>query len=146
MRKKSIAVLSLLSLCVGLSTTAFAGSETEGPYLAEAVKTDKALKAEFERIIQPISQSAPWLANYGTASPASVETISNVSYDVFFGCKPHSCPEEQYVVIYDKAAKKITSGAFIQNSVDQAGIEKSLITWLGNTDPNQAQIIGKYLH
>src|SRR5690606_6869917 len=104
-----------------------------GEHMYEAAKTDKALTAEFKRIMDPLSSKATWVESFGTTAPSTIETVDNKIYQVFWGCKPHDCTTESYVVMYNQETKKITAGAFLKNNYDGPNLTESRITWLGNT-------------
>lgn len=115
-------------------------------YLYEAVKTDKVLAAEFAAITKPLSMHFPWVAKYGTATPAEIIQVAGQDYAVYQGCKPHNCPAESYVLIYSPSAKKMLAGAFIQNKYSQSTfLDESKISWLGTRATEFAPVLSKYL-
>ncbi len=123
-----------------------AKAEPVGQHMYEAVKTDPALAAEFARIMKPISATASWVDSFGTTAPSTLETVDEQAYSVYWGCKPHDCIAESYVVMYNLRTKEIAAGAFVQNNYDGPNLTMSNITWLGKTDFDLARALGKYLY
>lgn len=147
--KKSKQLLTALMLSLGVGTVAAAGADeptrSNSPYLFEAVQKDAALKAAFAQAIEPELSTSPWLSEYGVASPAVSQTIDNVQYQIYSGCKPHDCPSESYAVMYDPQSQRIVAGAVVRNHFDQNQLGQSTVQWLGQTDWDQARALSHYL-
>lgn len=118
----------------------------ESVYLPEAVNTDAALKADFARITAPIAKEATWITQYGTTTPAEQIELNGTTYQVFSGCKPHNCPAESYVVMYDPSKKQITAGAFVKTDYTSGDTAShTAIQWLGNTDLDHVRALATHL-
>lgn len=137
--------LFIAALCLAAGSP-FAHAADDAPHLYDAAKADAALSAEFQRVTAPIVQQAPWVRTFGTTAPAATESLDDRSYDVFWGCKPHDCISESYVVMYDRQAKRITAGAFVRNTFSGPKLTSSGITWLGQAEVDEARLLGKYLY
>ena len=134
--------LAALALAVSMGSS----YAQESVYLPEAVTTDAALKAEFARITNSIAKDAPWVKEYGTTTPAQEAELDGKRYQVFSGCKPHNCPAESYVVLYNPDKKQISAGAFVTTDYSSSDIaSNTTIQWLGNTDLDHIRILAKYL-
>lgn len=136
---------ALLTLPLVIFTLSANAGQT-GKHMYEAAKADPALSAEFKRIMKPFISTSSWVESYGTTSPSTIETVDGKTYEVYWGCKPHDCITESYVVLYSQQTRKITAGAFLQNSYDGPNLTKSAITWLEKTDFDSARVLGKYLY
>ncbi|NYT85811.1 Ivy family c-type lysozyme inhibitor [Pollutimonas harenae] len=139
------ASIALLALPLTIFSQIGSAEQTD-KHLYAAAKADPALSAEFERVMMPFSSNSPWVKSFGTTAPATTETVDGQTYDVYWGCKPHDCITESYVVMYKQSTKKITAGAFLQNSYDGPNLTKSRITWMEKTDTDSARALGKYLY
>jgi len=115
-------------------------------HLYEATQADPALKASFAKIVEPVVKESPWVSDYGTTAPPVDESIDDIAYQIYWGCKPKDCISESYTVAYDPAKKEVVAGAFVRSSFDGPHVQKSEITWLGQTDWDLAKLIGKYLY
>lgn len=121
-------------------------SEPAGKHISEAAEADSALAAEFKRIMTPVSSSSSWVESFGTTAPATLETVDGKAYSVYWGCKPHDCITESYVILYSQDTKTISAGAFTRNDYDGPQLIKSDITWLGQADLDSARALGKHLY
>lgn len=130
-----------------LGMTAANAQQTEPTenYLFEAVKKDKALAKGFNELTEPLNKTFPWVASFGVATPAATEKVDDKEYVVYQGCKPHNCPSEAYVVVYNPADKKMVAGAFVKNNYQNNNLVESKVEWLGNSSLDFAAVIGKYL-
>lgn len=137
--------LFALALCLAAGSS-LANAEQAGVHLYEASKADPALSAEFQRIIKPVATESPWALSFGTTSPSTTESVDGKAYEVFWGCKPHDCISESYVVMYDRSERRIIAGAFVRNVYDGPALNESRITWLGKTEFDSARALGKYLY
>ena len=114
-------------------------------YLYQEVAQDAALAQQFTEITKPLSTHFSWVAQYGTASPAENLKVDGKNYTVYQGCKPHDCPAESYVVLYDATHKKMVAGAFVQNKYEQGALLESKVSWLGPQAANFAPALSQYL-
>lgn len=121
-------------------------AEPAGKHISEAAAADSALAAEFKRIMAPVSSSSAWVEFFGTTAPATLETVDGKAYSVYWGCKPHDCITESYVILYSQENRTISAGAFVRNDYDGPQLMKSDITWLGQADLDSARALGKYLY
>lgn len=137
--------LSLFALPFALMIQT-AKAEQAAQHLYEATKTDPVLAVEFNRVMEPFFSNSPWTKSFGTTAAAAPETVDGQSYDVYWGCKPHDCVTESYVLMYHRASKKITAGAFLINDYNGPNLSKSRITWLEKTEFESARVLGKYLY
>lgn len=150
--KAQAMMAAVFAVSAVLGTTAASAQEGQStdssqPYLFEAAQTNLNLASSFKKIIAPVAEQAPWLLSYGTGSPAEAEKIDNTDYLVFWGCKPHSCTSESYVVLYEPKSKEVVAGAFVHNNfADNTNLKNSEITWLGQPDWDQARLLGRYLY
>ena len=144
--RKLISLFSLSVACL-FSMSALNAQQvnlTEN-YLFDAVEKDEALAKGFKDLTEPLNKSYPWVASFGVATPAVVESIDNKEYVLYQGCKPHSCPAEAYVVMYSPEDKEMVAGAFVKSIYQDGVLKESQIEWLGNGTFDSAAIIGKYL-
>lgn len=137
-----VSVLAL-PLAMGVQIT---NAEPVGVYLYESVTTDPSLAKEFQRIMAPVISDAPWVKTYGTMLPRTVEIIDDTTYQVYAGCKPHNCPAENYVVMYDPNTSQVSAAAFVSNQYDGSVLTDSRITWLGAPQYDLARSMVKYLY
>lgn len=114
-------------------------------YLAQEVAKDPVLAQQFAQITRPLNTHFPWVASYGTASPAEYIKVDGRNYTVYQACKPHNCPAESYVVLYDAHDKKMVAGAFVQSKYHQGVLVDSKVSWLGSQSANFAPALSKYL-
>lgn len=114
-------------------------------YLYQEVAKDPILAQQFAEITQPLNTHFAWVANYGTASPAESIKVDGKNYTVYHACKPHNCPAESYVVLYDTHNKKMVAGAFVQNKHEQGVLLDSKVSWLGTQAADFASALSKYL-
>ena len=121
-------------------------AEQTGQHMGEAAQADPELSAEFQRVMRSMLASALWVESYGTTSPSTAETMDGRAYEVYWGCKPHDCVSESYVVMYSPADKTIVAGAFVRNRYEGPDLAESRITWLGKTEFDAARVLGKYLY
>lgn len=138
-----------LSSLLAMSSAIFiqaANAEPAGKHLYEAAKADPTLAAEFDRAMKPFFSSSAWVESFGTTAPPTTEKVNGQSYDVYWGCKPHDCVSESYVVMYNPEAKQITAGAFLRTEFDGPNLTASNITWVEKTDFDAARVLGKYLY
>ena len=85
------------------------------------------------------------MAQFGTASPSQDVTVNGKTYTVYQGCKPHNCPAESYVVLYDAPNKKMLAGAFVQNKYEQGVLMDSKVSWLGTQSTDFAPTLSSFL-
>lgn len=148
--RKLTSLLSLVGAAtlVALSPAQAQPAETfpigEG-YLFQEVAKDPVLAQQFAEITKPLNTHFSWVAKYGTASPAENIKVNGKSYTVYQACKPHNCPAESYVVLYDAHNKKMVAGAFVQSKYEQGVLLDSKISWLGAQSADFAPALSKYL-
>jgi|SRR5690625_3513291 len=118
----------------------------EPKHLYEAAQANPALKTAFATLMETIVKDAPWVSNYGTTAPPVQGTIDDVTYQIYWGCKPKDCIRESYTVAYNPKTKEIVAGAFVRNQFDGPIVQHSKITWLGKTDWDLAKLLGPYLY
>jgi len=140
-----VAAPLLLSSTLAIADTV-SGTDGEALYLYEAAQSDLNLVSSYKQLIAPVLDKADWLRGYGTASPAQVENLDGTEYWVFAGCKPHDCPSQSYVVMYDPTQKKMVAGALVTNTYEEQDIQSSQIEWLGETNLDYTRVLGKYLY
>lgn len=148
MRKLS-SLLSVGALAfIALSSVQAQQAETfpigEG-YLFQEVAKDPVLAQQFAEITKPLNTHFSWVAKYGTASPAENIKVNGKTYTVYQACKPHDCPAESYVVLYDAHNKKMVAGAFVQSKYEQGVLLDSKVSWLGTQAADFAPVLSKYL-
>lgn len=149
--RKLTSLLSLSAVALlALSTVQAQPAQTfpigEG-YLFQEVAKDPALAQQFAQITEPLNTHFPWVAKYGTATPAESIKVDGKEHTVYQGCKPHNCPAESYVVVYSPTDKKMVAGAFVQNKYDAPNLlVESKISWLGQNAADFAPAISHYLY
>lgn len=83
------------------------------------------------------AQSLPeWVSKGGTAVPAKEVDVDGKSRLLVQACKPHDCPAEKIVLLYDKSGQTM-QGVFVHDSAPSpdAGISnQAQFTWLGKPD------------
>lgn len=114
-------------------------------YLFQEVAKDPALAQQFAEITAPLTTHFSWVAKFGTASPAQEVKVDGKTYTVYQGCKPHNCPAESYVVLYDTSSKKMLAGAFVQNQYEQGMLMDSKVSWLGAQSTDFAPTLSSFL-
>lgn len=114
--------------------------------LPQLVENEPALAEDYKRVMSPLAESSSWVLQFGTTAPAAVEAIDGKEYYAFWGCKPHECTTESYVLLVDQDTHKISAGAFLHNEYDGQTLTSSEITWLGETSFDLARAMGKYLY
>ena len=136
----------LAPLTLALFVSNSYASDIKPELLADAVTHNATLKAEFQRITETVLEQAPWIRDYGTATPAEPITIDATTYLVYRACKPHDCPSQGYAVLFDTNKQTMVAGAFIENSYrDQLNLDTSTVHWLGNTQLEHARALADYL-
>lgn len=136
----------LAPLTLALFVSNSYASDIKPELLADAVTHNATLKAEFQRITETVLEQAPWIRDYGTATPAEPITIDATTYLVYRACKPHDCPSQGYAVLFDTTKQTMVAGAFIENSYrDQLNLATSTVHWLGNTQLEHARALADYL-
>lgn len=118
--------LLVVGLTLSLGTVAMAADDT---YPIDLAKKEPAVGEAFNKLTAPVSKDADWLKDYGTSQP--VHNLKGDAY-VLKGCKPHACPDEQYVAVISEDGKKAI-GAWIKNE-EQNGRGEAKVTkiiWLG---------------
>lgn len=136
----------LAPLTLALFVSNSYASDIKPELLADAVTHNATLKAEFQRITETVLEQAPWIRDYGTATPAEPITIDATTYLVYRACKPHDCPSQGYAVLFDTNKQTMVAGAFIENSYrDQLNLGTSTVHWLGDTQLEHARALADYL-
>lgn len=116
----------------------------QGTHLFEAAQSDQVLAQAFAQTMEAIARTSPWVRQYGTTSPASIETIDGRSYVVFQGCKPHDCVSESYAALYDPQRGKMRA-VFVQSDYAGPSLTQSRLSWLGKPEFEHAKVLGRYL-
>lgn len=79
-----------------------------------------------------------WVSKGGTATPAQTVEVNGKALLEAQACKPHDCPSERILVLYDQDAGAM-QGVFVRDSASDAdaGVsDQARMTWLG--EPDQA--------
>lgn len=77
-----------------------------------------------------------WVSDGGTATPARMVTVDGKSQLFAEACKPHDCPSEKIVLLYDKASH-VMQGVFVSDpapSADAGLGDQAQFVWLGKPD------------
>ncbi|HET7299932.1 MAG TPA: Ivy family c-type lysozyme inhibitor [Oleiagrimonas sp.] len=77
-----------------------------------------------------------WVNEGGTAVPAKEVSVGGQSRLLAQACKPHDCPSEKIVLLYDKSGHAM-QGVFVRDPAPSpdAGISgQAQYTWLGSPD------------
>ncbi|HEX7340019.1 MAG TPA: Ivy family c-type lysozyme inhibitor [Rhodanobacteraceae bacterium] len=77
-----------------------------------------------------------WVRQGGTATPAQKVTVDGRQQLLAQACKPHDCPSEQIVLLYDKAGNAM-QGVFVRDpspTADARVSSEAQFTWLGQPD------------
>lgn len=77
-----------------------------------------------------------WVRQGGTATPTETVDVDGKSLLAAQACKPHDCPSEQILVLYDQDADTM-QGVFVRDSAPgaDAGVsDQADMTWLGKPD------------
>ena len=140
---------ALVSVCFA-SSIAFASPTPSTPkaasYLAQEAETNPALAKSFATLTAPIANKAEWVKSYGTATPSVAVELDGQPYLLFSGCKPHDCPAETYVVLYDMKSKQMVAGAYVVNTFKDGSAVSSTIEWLGSPNFDQTTLLGQTLY
>lgn len=96
------------------------------------------------------SQLPEWTAQGGTATP--VQQVSVEGEDVWLAsaCKPHDCPDERILVLYDEHTHAMT-GVFARRrpgtpDADSNDAANDELTWLGAPDDATKQFLQRRLY
>lgn len=138
MLKKTVFTI-LLSSITASSISIGHATNTEkvvfaGEYLSNISEQHKDIATEFSQLTKGILQQAPWVANYGTASPGIAVQVNEKDYVAFSACEPKNCPNSAYVVLLDPSTKTLTQGALRIESDEKTAPHQSTVVWLGQYD------------
>ncbi|MGE4335908.1 MAG: Ivy family c-type lysozyme inhibitor [Pigmentiphaga sp.] len=115
-------------------------------HMGEAARALPGLASSFQALMAPLTDTAPWLKNYGTTMPSSTTTLDGKDYVVFQACKPHDCISQGYAVLVDPDNNTVVGGAFVDSTFDGPRITESKITWFGQVEWDQAVLLGQHLY
>ncbi len=77
-----------------------------------------------------------WVQQGGTATPAETVQVNGKPLLAAQACKPHDCPSEQILVLYDQDGGSM-QGVFVRNPAagpDAGADDQAEMTWLGDPD------------
>ncbi len=118
----------------GMSVVDGQDGETDRTYLHDLLQ-----KPAFAKAMQDMDGAdklPDWVADGGTATPAEMVEVGGKSLLAAQACKPHECPSEQVLVLYDQDAGTM-QGVFVHDpspGVDAGVSDQADMTWLGKPD------------
>lgn len=96
------------------------------------------------------SQLPGWTAQGGTATPVQRVNVEGEDVWLASACKPHDCPDERILVLYDEHSHAMT-GVFARRKpnapdVDSNDAANDELTWLGAPDDATKQFLQRRLY
>lgn len=133
------------------SSAAEASSSAEpvakGPYLFDLLQ-----QPDYAAAFQSMAGAKDlpdWTRQGGTSTPAQQVTVDGRTLQVAAGCKPHDCPSERIVLLYDGKAHRMW-GVFARRQgeapVDVSDRSNDQLTWLGEPDDSLKDALKKKLY
>lgn len=110
------------------------GSQPDHQYLHD-LQQQSAFSSAFAAM-DGVDKLPEWVRKGGTATPVKTVQVDGQSRLLAQACKPHSCPSEQVVLLYDKAGQSM-QGVFVHDSapgMDHGISDQAELTWLGQPD------------
>jgi hypothetical protein len=120
----------------------------KGPYLFDLLQRPDYSKA-FEGMAGA-EQLPDWARLGGTSTPVQKVTIEGRAMLVANGCKPHDCPTERIVLLFDEKSHTLW-GLFARRPagkvpVDMSDSTNDELTWLGEPDEAMQALLKKKLY
>jgi len=132
------------------STAPLPGIGTTGPQYFH----DLLQRPDFARafaVLSGIDQLPPWTRQGGTSTPAEQVALNGRQPWLVSGCKPHDCPSERLLVLYDEGTHAMT-GVFARRKADvSADIDSNdpandELIWLGAPDDAAKALLQQKLY
>ncbi|WNL47762.1 Ivy family c-type lysozyme inhibitor [Dyella sp. BiH032] len=133
------------------SSAAEASSSAEpiakGPYLFDLLQ-----RPDFAAAFQALAgakELPEWTRQGGTSTPAQNVTVGSKTLQAASGCKPHDCPSERIVLLYDEKTHDMW-GVFARRQgeapADVSDTSNDQLTWLGEPDEQLKDALRKRLY
>lgn len=132
-------------------STAEASSASEpiakGPYLFDLLQQPD-FAAAFQAM-EGTKDLPEWTRQGGTSTPAQQVTVDGKTLQAASGCKPHDCPSERIVLLYDEKTHGMW-GVFARRQgeapADVSDGSNDQLTWLGRPDDALKDALKKKLY
>jgi len=118
-----------------------------GPYLFDLLQ-----RSDFAAAFQALSgarELPDWTHQGGTSTPAQKVTLDGKTLLTASGCKPHDCPSERIVLLYDEQSHAMW-GVFARRQgeapVDVSDGSNDQLSWLGAPDDKVKDELKKKLY
>lgn len=119
----------------------------KGPYLFDLLQ-----QPDFAAAFQALAGAKDlpeWTRQGGTSTPAQHLTVDGKDLQAASGCKPHDCPSERIVVLYDEKTHAMW-GVFARRQgeapADVSDSSNDQLTWLGEPDDKLKDALKKKLY
>jgi len=129
------------------SSAAAAASVAAGPYLFDLLQ-----QSDFAAAFHALSgtkELPEWTHQGGTSTPAQKVTVDGKSLLEAAGCKPHDCPTERIVLLYDEKTHSMW-GVFARRQgeapTDVSDDSNDQLNWLGEPDDKLKDALKKKLY
>lgn len=123
------------------------GLADKGPYLFDLLQ-----QPDFAAAFQSMSgakELPEWTRQGGTSTPAQKVTVDGKTLQEASGCKPHDCPSERIVLLYDEKTHGMW-GVFARRQgeapADVSDSSNDQLTWLGEPDDPLKDALKKKLY
>ncbi|MFC4764970.1 Ivy family c-type lysozyme inhibitor [Dyella koreensis] len=124
-----------------------ADTAAKGPYLFDLLQRPD-FSAAFAKL-SGASDLPDWTRQGGTSAPAQHVVVSGKSMLVASGCKPHDCPGERIVLLYDEKTHDLW-GVFAKRTgeapVDVGDTRNDQLSWLGGPDEGVKVLLKRKLY
>lgn len=118
-----------------------------GPYLFDLLQQGD-FAAAFHAL-KGARELPEWTLQGGTSTPAQKVTLDGKSLLAVAGCKPHDCPSERIVLLYDEKTHAM-SGVFARRQgeapADVSDGSNDQLSWLGEPDDAAKDALKKKLY
>lgn len=119
----------------------------KGPYLFDLLQRPD-FSAAFAKL-SGASDLPDWTRQGGTSAPAQSLVVSGKPMLVASGCKPHDCPSERIVVLYDEKTHELW-GVFAKRTgeapVDVGDTSNDQLSWLGGPGDDVKALLKRKLY
>jgi hypothetical protein len=119
----------------------------KGPYLFDLLQRPD-FNAAFANLAGA-EELPEWTRQGGTSTPAQTVTVDGKLLLAAAGCKPHDCPSERIVLLYDEKTHAMW-GVFARRQgeapTDVSDGSNDQLTWLGEPDDKQKDALKKQLY
>ena len=129
------------------SAASVAAPAADGPYLFDLLQCSD-YAAAFNAL-SGARELPEWTRQGGTSTPAQKVTVGGKSLLEAAGCKPHDCPTERIVLLYDEKTHAMW-GVFARRQgeapTDVSDDSNDQLSWLGEPDDTLKDALKKKLY